>query len=61
LPQEVAPMGAPCFICKDQVTRRDSVARRARSNNWRFAAGQGSWKTLSATIDVKVVYHSAPA
>jgi hypothetical protein len=27
---------------KDQVTRRDSVARRATFDNWRFAAEQGS-------------------
>ena len=43
------------------MIRRDSVARRARSDNWRFAVEKGSQKKLPATTDVKVVYHSAPA
>jgi hypothetical protein len=38
--------------CKDQVTRRDSVARRATIDNWRLAAEQGSQMTWSVTTDV---------
>jgi hypothetical protein len=40
---------------KDQVTRRDSVARRATSDNWRLAEEQGPRKTWPATTDAKVV------
>ena len=37
---------------KDQVTRRDSVARRAAFGNWRLAAEQGSEMAWSLTTDV---------
>jgi hypothetical protein len=36
----------------DQVTRCDSVARRATFNNWRLAAEQGSQMAWSVTTDV---------
>ena len=37
---------------KDQVTRRDSVARHARFDNWRLAAEQGSQMAWSLTTYV---------
>jgi hypothetical protein len=37
---------------KDQVTRRDSVARRATFDNWRLVAKQGSQMAWSVTTDV---------
>jgi hypothetical protein len=37
---------------KDQVTRRDSVARRATFDNWRLAAEQESQMTWSVATDV---------
>jgi hypothetical protein len=45
---------------KDQATRRDSVARPARSDNWRLAAVQGSQMTWPATTDVEVLCDSPP-
>jgi hypothetical protein len=37
---------------KNQVTRRDSVTRRATFDNWRLAAEQGSQMAWSVTPDV---------
>jgi hypothetical protein len=41
-----------CRFRKDQVTRRDSVARRTTLDNWRLAAEQGSQMTWPVTTDV---------
>jgi hypothetical protein len=37
---------------KDQVTRRDLLARRATFDNWRLAAEQGPQMAWSATTDL---------
>jgi hypothetical protein len=43
---------------KDQVTRRDSVARRSKFDNWRLAAEQGFTRTIArAEIQDQVSEH----